>query len=173
MRFPRILTLIFMALCAGGRAEADGLSISSPDFTDGAFIPARFTCEGPNVPPTLEIAGVPAGTRSLALVVEDPDAPSGTFTHWIVWNIPPGVRQVTAGALPAGVRQGTNDFGTGGYSGPCPPSGTHLYYFRISALDTALRLPAKASRQEFDAAINGHVLVSAELMGRYAKASSR
>jgi hypothetical protein len=116
---------------------------------------------------------VPAGTRSLALVVDDPDAPSGTFTHWIIWNIPPGFTELSAGALPAGVRQGTNDFGTGGYSGPCPPSGTHRYYFRLSALDTALRLPAGAQRQQFDAAISGHVLASAELMGRYAKASSR
>jgi Raf kinase inhibitor-like YbhB/YbcL family protein len=173
MRFPRVVPVIFVVLCAAARAEAGGLCISSPDFADGALIPARFTCEGQNVPPTLEIAGTVAGARTLALVVEDPDAPSGTFTHWIVWNIPPGVTRLSAGALPAGVREGTNDFGTGGYSGPCPPSGTHRYYFRLSALDTALRLPAGARRQEFDAAIDGHVLASAEWMGRYAKGSSR
>jgi Raf kinase inhibitor-like YbhB/YbcL family protein len=169
MRFLRILPLLLLTLLVTGRAEAGGLTVSSPDFSDGGYIPPRFTCEGQNTPPTLEISGVPAGARSLALVVEDPDAPSGTFTHWTVWNIPPGSTRISAGKLPAAVRQGTNDFGTVGYSGPCPPSGTHRYYFRISALDTALRLPLEASRQEFDAAINGHILASAEVMGRYAK----
>jgi len=169
MRFPRFIPLVLLVVSVVGRAEAGGFSISSPDFAEGGSIPARFTCEGEDVSPALNIAGVPAGTRTLALVVEDPDAPSGTFTHWIVWNISVGVTRLAAGGLPAGAQQGTNEFGNVGYNGPCPPSGTHRYYFRLSALDAPLRLAPGASREDFDAAIKGHVVASAEVMGRYAK----
>jgi hypothetical protein len=170
MRFPRFIPLLFLAFSAIARAQLDGVSVSSPDFAYGSSIPARFTCDGENVPPTLDITRVPTGTRSFALLVDDRDSPSGSFTHWIVWNIPPGTKRLSAGALPAGVREGTNDFGTKGYSGPAPPSGTHRYYFVIWALDTVLTLPTGASREDFDAAIRGHVKASTEVMGRYAKA---
>ncbi len=181
MRSPKImrshktplLVLLLLALPALAMAAPGDFRLSSPDFAEGASIPARFTCEGQNVSPTLEIAGVPAGAKSLVLIVEDPDAPSGTFTHWIVWNIPPDTKKIPGGAAPAHALAGTNDFGSAGYSGPCPPSGTHRYFFRLSALDTGLHLAAGASRKAFDAAVRGHVLAQAVLMGRYAKTGGR
>jgi Raf kinase inhibitor-like YbhB/YbcL family protein len=165
-----LLALLLLALpCIGLAAPA----ITSPDFTQGGMIPSRFTCEGRNVSPALEIAGIPAKAASLALVVDDPDAPGGTFTHWIVWNIPPGTRKFAGGAAPGGAVQGTNDFGNAGYSGPCPPSGIHRYFFRLFALDAALHLTPGASRKEFDAALAGHVVAQAVLMGRYEKGGSQ
>jgi hypothetical protein len=163
-----LLVLAFPSLCQAGE-----MRLSSPDFAQGASIPARFTCEGQNGSPTLAIAGVPAGAQSLVLIVDDPDAPSGTFTHWLIWNIPPGTKSLVGGALPGGAVQGTNDFGSLGYSGPCPPSGTHRYFFRLSALDASLHLAAGASREDVEGAMRGHVLGSAELMGRYAKATAQ
>jgi len=157
-----LFALFLLALPA---FAAGGFHLSSPDFADGASIPARFTCQGENTPPTLAIAGVPSGARSMVLIVDDPDAPSGTFTHWLVWNIRPDSKRVFATSGP----QGTNDFGSVGYSGPCPPSGTHRYFFRLSALNTILNLPAGASRKEVDAAIGGHGLATATLMGRYSR----
>jgi hypothetical protein len=162
------MLLAMVALCAFARARAE-MTVMSPDFADGGMIPAQFTGDGANKPPVLVIAGVPDGTKSLALVVDDPDAPSGTFTHWIVWNLAPGVGKIGGGALPAGAQQGVNDFGVHGYSGPAPPSGTHRYYFRVQALDVVLRLGANASRADFDAALKGHVLAAAEVMGRYSR----
>jgi hypothetical protein len=170
-RFP-LLAVILVAIMPLTRAVAGGMRITSPDFAEGAAIPARFTCEGQNSPPALVIAAVPAAARSLALVVDDPDAPGGTFTHWLVWNIPPGTKRI-GDVIPPGVLQGANDFGSRGYSGPCPPSGTHRYFFRLSALDTILHLAAGASRDDFDAAIRGHALATAELMGRFSKSGAR
>jgi hypothetical protein len=172
MRLPRfLLAALLLALNPIAEAAAGELRITSPDFTQGASIPALFTCEGQNTSPTLVITGVPATAKSLALVVDDPDAPGGTFTHWLLWNIPPGTKKLPAGSVPPGVLQGTNDFGTRGYSGPCPPSGTHRYFFRLSALDTVLHLAAGASRDDFDTALRGHVLLTGELMGRFTKSA--
>jgi Raf kinase inhibitor-like YbhB/YbcL family protein len=174
MRFAGI-SLFALILLALPLAEAapGGFSLTSPDFAQGGAIPSRFTCEGENISPTLEIAGVPAGAQSLVLIVEDPDAPAGTFTHWLVWNIPPGTTKLRGGAAPGGALQGTNDFGNAGYSGPCPPTGTHRYFFRLSALSGSLHLPAGASRKDLDNAIRGHVVARAVLMGRYAKTGSQ
>jgi Raf kinase inhibitor-like YbhB/YbcL family protein len=181
MRLP-LLTLLLLALPPLVRAD---LRLSSPDFTSGASIPARFTCQGQNISPTLQIAGVPPDAQSLVLIVDDPDAPAGTFTHWLVWNIPPDTKILPGGAradsgIPGlahhqghPVMQGTNDFGRIGYSGPCPPSGAHRYFFRLSALNTQFYLPTGASRKDLESAIRGHVIASAVLMGRYAKTSSQ
>jgi Raf kinase inhibitor-like YbhB/YbcL family protein len=163
------MLLAVLLLAAPMMACAGAMRISSPDFSESGMIPAMFTCKGDNVSPGLEISGVPAAAKTLALVVEDPDAPSGTFTHWIVWNIAPGTKKVAGGAAPTGAAEGTNDFGNAGYSGPCPPSGTHRYIFRLSALDIAPRLKPGASRKDFDAAIQGHVIARAALMGRFSK----
>jgi hypothetical protein len=116
----------------------------------------------------LQIAGVPTGAKSLALIVDDPDAPSGLFTHWMIWNISPQTNAVTEGNMPKGVL-GTNDFGRSDYGGPCPPSGMHRYYFRIFALDRELDLPSGAKRSQLDAAMKGHVVAQGELMGRYSR----
>jgi Raf kinase inhibitor-like YbhB/YbcL family protein len=172
MRFPAIPRLAFLLLTVPllCRASGGGLTITSPDFASGANIPARFTCKGDDTSPTLQISGVPASAKSLVLIVDDPDAPAGTFTHWLVGNLPPGTKLISAGSTPSGGLEGTNDFGTAGYSGPCPPSGTHRYFFRLFALNSVLELPAGASRAAWDAAIRGHVIAQTFLLGRFSKA---
>ena len=167
MRSLGKMLLAVLLFTAPGFAWAGGMHISSPDFANGGAIPAKFTCQGKNVSPALEISGVPARTESLVLIVDDPDAPSGTFTHWIVWNIPPGTAKTSSGSVP-GV-QGFNDFGKPGYGGPCPPSGTHRYFFRLMALNVLLTLKPDASRAALDVNIKGHVIGSAVLMGRFSK----
>ena len=142
--------------------------LSSAAFTHGATIPARHTCTADDVSPALSWTAPPEGTASFALVVDDPDAPRRTWQHWLVWNIPPTTRQLGE-ALGADQHvQGTNDFKKLGYGGPCPPPGhgAPRYFFRLYALDVMLGLPVGASRTELDAAIKGHVLASAELMGK-------
>jgi Raf kinase inhibitor-like YbhB/YbcL family protein len=146
---------------------ASSISITSPAFQAGGDIPAKFTCNGTNVSPELQIGGGPNEAKSLVLIVDDPDAPRGLFTHWIVWNIDPKTTRVAENSAPAGGIQGTNDFGKRNYGGPCPPSGTHRYFFKIFALDTKPDLKPSARRAELDAAMRGHVLAQGELMGRY------
>jgi Raf kinase inhibitor-like YbhB/YbcL family protein len=156
------IALAAMAALAAGGAK---MKITSSAFQEGANIPSQFTCDGAGTSPPLQIADIPSEAKSLALIVDDPDAPSGLFTHWMVWNIPPQTSAVGEGNTPKGV-QGTNDFGKSGYGGPCPPSGTHRYYFKIFALDRELDLPFGAKRGQVDAAMKGHVVAQGELMGR-------
>ena len=165
-REPSISVCAFLLLAWASRALGGDPVLGSPDFSNGAEIPGRFTCHGENVSPTLEISGVPASAKSLLLIVEDPDAPGGIFTHWLLWNVPPTTRKITAGALPGGAVQGTNDFGRIGYSGPCPPSGTHRYFFRLFVLNGVLKVPAGAARKEVHEAMSGHISGEASLMGR-------
>ncbi len=159
--------------------EAAAMEISSPAFTDHGMMPSRFTCEGEDVSPELVIRGVPADAKSLALIVDDPDAPDPAaprmiWTHWVLYNLPPDTTTIPEGArpghgLPASVREGRNDWGEPGYRGPCPPIGRHRYFFRVYALDTMLsdlRLPTRAKLLQ---AIEGHVLDQAELVGLYEK----
>ena len=144
------------------------MKIASSAFQEAASIPSKFTCDGPDASPPLRISDVPSGAKSLVLIVDDPDAPGGLFTHWIVWNIPPQTVSIAEGSSPKAV-QGTNDFGKSGYRGPCPPAGTHRYYFRIFALDRELDLPFGARRAQIDDAIKGHVIAQGDLMGRYSR----
>jgi Raf kinase inhibitor-like YbhB/YbcL family protein len=144
------------------------MKITSPAFHEGANIPSKFTCDGSNTSPPLQITGAPPEAKSLALISDDPDAPGGSFAHWVVWNIPPQTGSIAEGSAPKGV-QGTNDFGKSGYGSPCPPSGTHRYYFRVFALDRELDLHSGAKRSQLDAAMKGHVLAQGELIGRYAR----
>jgi len=146
---------------------ASSISITSSSFQAGGDIPAKFACDGTNVSPALQIGGVPNEAKSLVLIVDDPDAPRGLFTHWIIWNIDPKTTRIAENSAPAAGVQGTNDFGKRNYGGPCPPSGTHRYFFKIFALDTKLELKPNARRAELDAAMRGHVLAQGELMGRY------
>ncbi len=159
---------IVMAAIVSFAAGGAKMKITSSAFQEGANIPSKFTCEGADTSPPLQIADVPSRAKSLALIVDDPDAPSGLFTHWMVWNISPQTGTIGEGAAPKGV-QGTNDSGKSGYGGPCPPSGTHRYYFKIFALDRELDLPFGAKRGQLDAAMKGHVVGQAELMGKYSK----
>jgi Raf kinase inhibitor-like YbhB/YbcL family protein len=139
----------------------------SSAFQDGAPIPRRHGCEGEDLSPPLSWSGVPEGTRSLALVVDDPDAPAGTFTHWLGWSLDPDAEGLGEGeAAPV---EGTNDFGTSGYRGPCPPPGhgRHRYSFRLYALDSDLDRRPGAGRRELERALEGHTLATAELIGTY------
>jgi Raf kinase inhibitor-like YbhB/YbcL family protein len=150
------------------------MEIRSPAFAHGALIPSKFTCDGADASPPLSISGSPAGTKSLALIADDPDAPLGTWVHWVVWNIPAGAKSLQEGVpgketLPDGARQGTTDFRRVGYGGPCPPSGTHRYFFKLYALDTTLDLRATATKRDLEKAMEGHVLAKAELMGKYSR----
>ena len=146
---------------------ASSISITSPSFQAGGDIPTKFTCNGTNVSPELQISSVPNEAKSVVLIVDDPDAPRGLFTHWIVWNIDPKTTRVAENSAPTAGVQGTNDFGKRNYGGPCPPFGTHRYFFKIFALDTKLELKPSARRAELDAAMRGHVLAQGELMARY------
>jgi len=146
---------------------ASSISITSPFFHAGGDIPAKFTCNGTNVSPELQISSVANEAKSLVLIVDDPDAPRGLFTHWIVWNIDPKTTRIAENSAPTAGVQGTNDFGKRNYGGPCPPSGMHRYFFKIFALDIKLELKPSARRAELDAAMRGHVLAEGELMGRY------
>lgn len=150
------------------------MEITSPAFTYGSLIPSKHTCDGANASPPLSFSGAPQGTKSLALISDDPDAPGKTWVHWVVWNIPagaPGLNEDVPARdkLPDGIRQGTTDFRRIGYGGPCPPSGTHRYYFKLYALDTTLDLPASTVKQALETAMRGHVLAQAEHMGKYAR----
>lgn len=146
---------------------ASSISVTTPAFQAGGDVAAKFTCNGANVNPELRINGVPSEAKSLVLIVDDPDAPRGLFTHWIVWNIDPKTTRVAENSAPTAGVQGINDFGKRNYGGPCPPSGTHRYFFKIFALDTKLELKPGARRAELDAAMRGHILAQGELMGRY------
>jgi Raf kinase inhibitor-like YbhB/YbcL family protein len=152
-----------------------GLELTSTGFRQGEWIPSEYTAEGRNVSPPLNWSDLPGGTKTLALVCEDPDAPRGTFTHWVIFNIPAESRELAAGVpteptLPNGAVQGANDFGRIGYSGPAPPPGkAHRYSFKLYALDTALGLPSGASPDDLKAALSGHVLAEGQLMGTYGR----
>ncbi len=159
---------IFLAAIASFAAGGAKMKITSSAFQEGGSIPSKFSCDGADTSPPLQIADVPSGAKSLVLIVDDPDAPSGLFTHWTVWNISPQTSSIAEGNTPNGV-QGTSDFGKSGYGGPCPPSGTHRYYFKIFALDRELDLPSGAKRGQLDAAMKGHVIAQGELMGRYSR----
>ncbi|MFA5515353.1 MAG: YbhB/YbcL family Raf kinase inhibitor-like protein [Desulfuromonadales bacterium] len=150
-----------------------GLEISSPVIRNQK-IPQHYTCDGDNVSPPLQWGDIPEGAKSLALIVEDPDAPGGAFIHWVMYNIPPDVRQLPEDVrrdetLPNGACQGINDFGKIGYGGPCPPGGNHRYFFKLFALDVRLDLESGATREQLTEAMQGHILAATEIMGNYAR----
>ncbi|MGH9457737.1 MAG: YbhB/YbcL family Raf kinase inhibitor-like protein [Thermoanaerobaculia bacterium] len=149
------------------------MKIRSRAFTDREAIPPRYTCDGENVSPPFEFESIPGGTKSLALLVDDPDAPGGTFLHWLVWNIPPDTTAIeekagrAGGVLPDGAVEGTNGFGETGWGGPCPPKGRHRYEFHLYALKAPLDLPPGAKRDAFERAIDGIVLEHVSVSGTY------
>jgi len=140
------------------------MDITSPAFFKNGPIPQQYSCAGRNVSPPLEISGIPAEAKSLVLIMHDPDAPRGDFVHWVCYDMAPGQR-LEEGAVSG--RQGINSTGKLGYMGPCPPSGTHHYHFKIYALNTKLNLPSGASRQIIESAMKGHVIQSSELVGTF------
>jgi Raf kinase inhibitor-like YbhB/YbcL family protein len=148
------------------------IQLTSSAFTQGNPIPAVYTCNGKNISPPLEWADSPSGTQGLALIVDDPDAPGGTWTHWVIYNLPASKISLDEGIhplerLPDGSLNGKNSWGKLGYGGPCPPSGTHRYFFKLYALDHPLSLSPGASAAQLVKAMQGHILATAELMGTY------
>ncbi len=144
---------------------ADIMELSSPAFANNTEIPAQYTCKGLGVSPPLNFNNVPTGTQSLVLLVVDPDAPNGNFTHWAVWNISGTTTRFNENTVPAGAIQGQNDAQTVGYTPPCPPSGTHRYFFKLYALNRQLTLDAGAHAYALTANLEGHVLAKAQLVG--------
>jgi hypothetical protein len=161
---------------AGGSQEEGGkemgIKISSAVFENNGLIPVKYTCDGDDISPPLRWEAVPAGAKSIAVICDDPDAPMGTFVHWVLFNLPADTREL-AEKIPAdktlanGAKQGTSDFGSIGYGGPCPPSGTHRYFFKIYALDKEVDLPAGANKRQLVKAMEGHILDEGQVIGKY------
>jgi len=148
------------------------ITIASTAFTDGGMIPREYTCDGKNISPPLAWTGVPEGTKSLALICDDPDAPVGTWVHWVLFNIPATLHELSQDTPPAlvldnGAKHGMNDFRKFGYGGPCPPGGTHRYFFKLYALDIKLIQQPGISKSKLIEAMNGHVLAEGQIMGKY------
>lgn len=144
------------------------MELTSTAFEHNDAIPEKYSCDGDDVSPQLSIAGTPDGTKTLVLIMDDPDAPVGTWDHWIEFDIPATTATVREGAGLVGT-PGNNSWGRTGYGGPCPPGGTHRYFFKLYALDRALNLPEGSSKQAVEAAMAGHVLANAELIGLYSR----
>ena len=162
--------LALLPLASGGADMA--ITITSSAFTEGGMIPRKHTCDAEDTSPGLKWSGVPKETRSLALICDDPDAPVGTWVHWVLFNLPPDVTELAAGIPPDatlknGARHGQNDFRKLGYGGPCPPGGTHRYFFKLYALDTQLNLDSGSTKAQLLAAMKGHILAEGQLMGKY------
>jgi Raf kinase inhibitor-like YbhB/YbcL family protein len=148
------------------------IQVTSPAFKEGDAIPRQHTCQGEDISPQLSWEAGPDGTKSIALIADDPDAPGGTFVHWVLYDLPGDVRELPEGlprdeALSNGARQGMNSFRRLGYSGPCPPSGTHRYFFKVYALDAQTNLPAGKSKADLLKTMEGHVLAQGQIMGTY------
>lgn len=145
------------------------IKITSTAFAEGAIIPSKYTCLGENINPPLLIKNIPRNTKSLALIVDDPDSPKGIFTHWILWNVDPKTTEIKENSVPKVAFSGTNDFGNTKYGGPCPGSGTHRYFFTVLALDIILELANGSNRKAFDKAIQQHIINQGQLMAKFAK----
>lgn len=153
------------------------MKLTSSTFSHNQSIPSKYTCDGENVNPPLAIFDVPTNAKSLVLIMDDPDAPAGTWVHWTVWNIDPETKELAENSVPQGTIQGETSFGKSGYGGPCPPastqrgepSGTHRYFFKLYALDTTLSLTTSSTKQDLEKAMTGHILEQTELIGLYSR----
>ena len=165
------LTLIgsLFTLALAHAADTASFTLQSSAFKEGQFIPKAYTCQGNDVSPPLTFTGVPKSAKSITLVIEDPDAPLGTWQHWLLWNIPVQTTALSENTTPQHAIVGKNSAGKNTYHGPCPPLGTHRYYFNAYALDAPLTLSASSKRSDLDKAMKGHILAKATLMGRYKK----
>ncbi len=143
----------------------ENLKVKSSAFQHNEPIPKKYSCDGEETNPPITIEGTPKEAKSLALVMDDPDASSGTFDHWVVWNIPPSTTKIAENSSPG--TEGLNSARQVGYASPCPPSGTHRYFFKVYALDTELKLSAKSTKRDLEKAMQGHILARGELIGLY------
>lgn len=165
------ITVMVLLACCAPRAEDVQMTVTSPAFAANGEIPRQYGCASLSVSPPsppLAFSGAPAGTKSLALLMTDPDAPGGTFTHWVVWNLRADLLSIAEGES-LGAPQGRNGFGNTGYGPPCPPSGSHRYVFDVYALDTQLGLTPGAEREQVETAMKGHILAKGQLVGTYRK----
>jgi len=158
-----------MRKISGKKKKEVPMKLTSLAFEQNQPIPVQYTCDGVNHHPSLTFSQVPEEAQSLALVVEDPDAPAKVFTHWLIYDIPPSIQHIPEHEVPLSGTVGVNDFGTRGYRGPCPPSGTHRYVFKLFALDARLALPEGTRKEDVLAKMKGHVIATAELAGTYTK----
>jgi Raf kinase inhibitor-like YbhB/YbcL family protein len=175
------LVIIFFGIVAMQRAfntaqeSAKNISyttnmlLTSPSFENNAAIPKKYTCDGGDINPELLIQNVPDDAKSLALILDDPDAPNGIFTHWVVWNIDPRTMSIKQESVPPKSSEGKNSAGRVGYIGPCPPSGVHHYHFKMYALDAMLALPEGASKAELEKSMQGHILEETDFVGTYSR----
>jgi len=145
------------------------MKIESPAFSNQGKIPAKYTCDGENISPPLIFSEIPENTASLALIVDDPDAPAGDWVHWLLFNIDPKVEKIEEGIKPENALVGINDFNKNAYGGPCPPSGTHRYFFKVYALSKSLSLDESARKRDLEEAMEGHIIAKAELIGLYSR----
>jgi len=187
MRFFLFLAVIltFLIGCSRNEKQAESkpdvseqvetmgnIQITSSAFKEGELMPSKYTCDGQDISPPLKWSGVPQNTKSIALICDDPDAPMGTWVHWVIYNIPPTVTELSEGfpateTISNGAKQGITDFKKTGYGGPCPPSGTHRYFFKVYALDTELKLASGAKKKDIENAMKGHILANGQLIGKY------
>jgi Raf kinase inhibitor-like YbhB/YbcL family protein len=181
-----LLSLGFCGACTQAQKGAESnpkevamaIELASPAFKEGEPIPSKYTCDGENVSPALTWKNLPQGTKSLALICDDPDAPVGTWVHWVIFNIPDSASGLPEGvpkdaSLPSGATQGMSDFRTPGYGGPCPPSGRHRYFFKLYALDGMLHADPGTTKKDLLKAMEGHILSQSQLMGTYQRARSK
>jgi len=145
------------------------MKLTSRAFVNEEKIPAEYTCDGKKLHPPFTISGIPEGTKSLSMIVDDPDAPLGTYTHWVIWNIDPATAGIAAGEVPKGAQEGTNSGGKTGFYPPCPPNGSHRYFFTVIALDTTIGLDGKATKADLENAQKGHTLEQTNLIGSYGR----
>ncbi len=182
LRIIRVLIIVLLLSCLGCQrpyaatdsTTHDSLTVTSTAFTEGAMIPVQYTSDGKGISPPLAWSGAPAKTVTYALIVDDPDAPSGTYVHWVLFNIPASTTKLAEHISPLrtysnGMVSGHNDRGQFGYTPPSPPNGTHRYYFKVYALDSTMNLAPGATKAQLEEAMRGHVLASGQLMGRYKK----
>jgi len=149
--------------------KKNSMKLDSPAFKNNEYIPTKFTCDGLNINPQLNISEVPSGTKSLALIMDDPDSPTGTWIHWLVWNIDQNAEEIAEDSVPAGAEQGATSAKNNNYNGPCPGTGIHHYNFKLYALDTKLTLDTGATKTDLENAMDGHVLTQATLIGLYSR----
>ena len=160
---------VFLFSYAMGQSvtKVEGLRLSTPAFENGGKIPKKYSCDGPNVSPSLKIENAPSDTKSFALVFDDSDAPGGSYVHWVVWDIAPSVREIKENSVPEDAVQGVNDFKKRSYGGPCPPRRAHKYVFRLYALDTLLNLNPNSTKKDLEKAMEGHIISRGQLTGLY------
>jgi Raf kinase inhibitor-like YbhB/YbcL family protein len=170
----RVIVLLFMAMVllfsvslSKEVSTMEAIRVTSPAFQSNGHIPRQYTCDGKDINPPLMIANCPQGTRSIALICDDPDAPVGIWVHWVIWNIDPGVKEIKENTVPQGAVEGMNDFRKHAYGGPCPPSGTHRYFFKVYALDSMLNISPNSTKADLEKAMKGHILGQGQLVGLY------